>query len=365
MKQFPIILLLIAAFSANAATPTLPAPSVYSVATDLNGNLLAPGAFFTQNILAGSGVTITPSGNKITIASTGGGGGGGGTTINGQSGASQTLTVGTSGTDFAISSAANVHSFNLPTASASARGALSSSDWSLFNGKVGSSRQILAGTGLAGGGTLAGDVTLTLATASSSIASALTDESGTGALLFGNSPTISTPTINGVVVWQTGTRQTFAPNTTTPGFNVGAVASDPSSLSNGDIWLNSTSTRLRTRNAGANVDVATGGQFDSVLTTVSHAANLAIDLNVSQYQTVTLTGDTTLTTANRPTSAVRAVVVFFTASGAQRVVTLNGSWKNYGSASTITIPSGKEAYLSITAFGSAETDIRCNWSLQP
>jgi hypothetical protein len=57
------------------------------------------------------------------------------TALNGLTQQVQNLAVGTSGTDFAISSATNTHTFNLPTASASNRGALSSTDWSTFNGK--------------------------------------------------------------------------------------------------------------------------------------------------------------------------------------------------------------------------------------
>ncbi len=55
------------------------------------------------------------------------------TALNGLTEQVQTLAVGTSGTDFAISSASGIHNFNLPTASASNRGALSSADWSAFN----------------------------------------------------------------------------------------------------------------------------------------------------------------------------------------------------------------------------------------
>jgi hypothetical protein len=57
------------------------------------------------------------------------------TALNGLTTQVQNLEVGTTGTDFAISSATDTHTFNLPTASASNRGALSSTDWSTFNGK--------------------------------------------------------------------------------------------------------------------------------------------------------------------------------------------------------------------------------------
>jgi len=57
------------------------------------------------------------------------------TALNGLTTQVQNLAVGTSGTDFAISSSTDTHTFNLPTASASNRGALSSTDWTTFNNK--------------------------------------------------------------------------------------------------------------------------------------------------------------------------------------------------------------------------------------
>lgn len=57
------------------------------------------------------------------------------TAINSLTGAAQTLVVGTSGSDFDISSSGTAHTFNLPTASATNRGALSSADWTTFNNK--------------------------------------------------------------------------------------------------------------------------------------------------------------------------------------------------------------------------------------
>jgi len=57
------------------------------------------------------------------------------TALNGLTTQVQNLSVGTTGTDFAINSSNETHTFNLPTASASNRGALSSTDWSTFNNK--------------------------------------------------------------------------------------------------------------------------------------------------------------------------------------------------------------------------------------
>lgn len=100
-------------------------------------------------LVAGSGITISPGvpgAGDITISSTG-------LTsailsINSDTTAAQTLSVGTSGTDFAIVDAGGgSHVFNLPTASAVNRGALSSADWSTFNSKQPAGSYITALTG--------------------------------------------------------------------------------------------------------------------------------------------------------------------------------------------------------------------------
>jgi hypothetical protein len=65
--------------------------------------------------------------------------------LNGLTDNTQNFAVGTAGTDFAINSATGTHTFNLPTASAANRGALSSADWSTFNGKQ---NQLVSGTNI-------------------------------------------------------------------------------------------------------------------------------------------------------------------------------------------------------------------------
>ena len=72
------------------------------------------------------------------------------TALNGLTTQVQFFAVGTSGTDFAISSASDTHTFNLPTASATNRGALSSADWTTFNGKQNALTNPVTGTGTSG-----------------------------------------------------------------------------------------------------------------------------------------------------------------------------------------------------------------------
>jgi hypothetical protein len=76
------------------------------------------------------------------------------TALNGLTNQVQFFAVGTSGTDFAISSASDTHTFNLPTATSTIRGALSSADWSTFNGKQ--NALTLTTTGTSGAATLVG-----------------------------------------------------------------------------------------------------------------------------------------------------------------------------------------------------------------
>ena len=91
------------------------------------------------------------------------------TSLNGLTALTQTFAVGTSGTDFDISSATSTHTFNLPTASAANRGALSSADWTTFNNKA--STADLANYLPLAGGTLTGALNGTSGVFSSSITS--------------------------------------------------------------------------------------------------------------------------------------------------------------------------------------------------
>ncbi|MDO9399586.1 MAG: hypothetical protein Q7T79_02800, partial [bacterium] len=77
-----------------------------------------------------AGTNLLWDGNTLNAT-----GAGGITSLNGQTGATQTFASSTTGTDFSISSVSNAHTFNLPSSSVTARGLLTSTDWNIFNNK--------------------------------------------------------------------------------------------------------------------------------------------------------------------------------------------------------------------------------------
>jgi hypothetical protein len=127
-------------WNGNTISPLYGGTGLTSYAT---GDLLYASA---TNVL--SKLTIGTVGQVLTVAgglptwATGGGGGSGTVT------SVAALTLGTTGTDVsstvANSTTTPVITLNIPTASALNRGALSSTDWSTFNGK----QAVLSGTGL-------------------------------------------------------------------------------------------------------------------------------------------------------------------------------------------------------------------------
>jgi hypothetical protein len=110
----------------------------YSMALSIPQLTLAPTdrfalRFYAQNI-GGQSITIfTQDSHLSSVTSTVPSGI---VSLNGLSSYTQTFAVGTSGTNFNISSSGTVHTFNIPVSSAANTGLLSSSNWATFNNKL-------------------------------------------------------------------------------------------------------------------------------------------------------------------------------------------------------------------------------------
>ncbi len=95
--------------------------------------------------------------------------------INGLITPAQYLSTTTTGTDFTISSTSNTHSFNLPVASSTVTGKLSSTDWTTFNNKQNALTNPITGTGTAN--------YLSKFTTATSLANSLVYDNGTNVLI--------------------------------------------------------------------------------------------------------------------------------------------------------------------------------------
>lgn len=107
----------------------------------LDSSKITTGIFDPARVISGGVVNnrclhVDGSGAITVAAADCGTGSGGITSINSQNGPGITFTQGTVGTDFQVATSSNTITINCPNASASARGCLSSSDWSNFAGKV-------------------------------------------------------------------------------------------------------------------------------------------------------------------------------------------------------------------------------------
>jgi hypothetical protein len=84
--------------------------------------------------------------------------------------------------------------------------------------------------------------------------------------------TITTPTISGAITFPDNVRQTFNPGADAAGINVGSIAGDPGTPSNGDLWYDSTANELTARINGSNVALGAGGGGTPTAITVADEA---------------------------------------------------------------------------------------------
>jgi hypothetical protein len=100
----------------------------------------------------------------------------------------------------------------------------------------------------------------------------------------------------------------------------------------------------------------------STHSTLTYAATTDIDLDTDGFQTLTLTGNITFTTSNR--AAGRSKTIRIVGDSSLRTFTFPG-WTFVGAAAPASLAANKDAILTITAFGTADTDIVAAYAVEP
>jgi hypothetical protein len=117
--------------------------------------------------------------------------------------------------------------------------------------------------------------------------------------------------------------------------------------------------------AGTNgTNGAQGPAWSPTHSTLNYNATVTPDFTGDDYKTVTLAGDIDFNaSANRADGS--SVVIFVLCDGTQRNLAFHASWKFLCTKPT-TIAINKEGVLTLTCKGgTAETDVRAVWSVEP
>lgn len=198
------------------------------------------------------------------------------TALNGLTAQVQSFATGTSGTDFAISSTTATHTFNLPTASAANRGALSSTDWNTFNNKF-TLPALTSGSVLFSNGT----------TIAQDNANLFWDDTnkrlclGTNTSVAGSALSISSAAQSNIQLIDT---------TNNASLNLGVGNFDATISSNGRVFLQSSTTlSVGTTNVGIGIASATLAKFHVVGNVLFSAGNVSLNSTSGNTQIGTTT----------------------------------------------------------------------------
>lgn len=105
--------------------------------------------------------------------------------------------------------------------------------------------------------------------------------------------------------------------------------------------------------------------YSGLVTTkvITYASTITVDFSAAAMQSCTLTGNVTL--ADSHLVAGKTCTLKLLASGGSRTLTLPGGWINVGSAAPTAVASGKTALFVLRSWGTADSAVTYNYTVQP
>lgn len=96
---------------------------------------------------------------------------------------------------------------------------------------------------------------------------------------------------------------------------------------------------------------------------LSYATPKALDFSAHGFQTISLTGDITFTTSNKASGRMLSIKILCDGTG--RAFTFPAGWIFVGAAAPSGIAASKTAILSLTCFGSNDSDVIAAYAEEP
>lgn len=111
------------------------------------------------------------------------------------------------------------------------------------------------------------------------------------------------------------------------------------------------------------LSISSAGAITFPHSVLAYAATTNLDFAAEGYRSLTLAGNVTFTTSNR--GAAKVLTIRIIGDGSIRTLTFPVGWKFVGAAAPASLAANKIAILSVTCFGSADTDIVATYSAEP
>jgi hypothetical protein len=219
------------------------------------------------------------------------------------------------------------------------------------------------------------------ATTSSQMAGVLSDETGTGAVVYANSPTLVTPALGtpSAVVLTNGTGLPVGTGISGLATGVATFLGTPSSANLRGALTDESGSGLILTTSGdgsaltgitqsqvsglTTTDRASFANVKPTASTLTYAATTTFDCDGDGFKTVTLTGNITFASSNR--AAGRSVTIRIVGDSSSRTLTWPAGWKWIGAAAPTSLAANKVAVLTVTFFGTADSDAVAAYAVEP